>query len=376
MSNTFLGIIGLASGVVILALILIARSLRKKDNTLVLIQSQMESMRSQMQHSIETGQQNMSSQMAEVTRLFVDTMGQINSQLAAQMKTISETLAERLKDNINVIQQTQHSVGERLDNASKVIADLKGKIGEIEAANRQIFDLGRELAELQNLLRAPKFRGGMAEFMLAELLSQVLPDDHYSLQYPLGNGRVDAVIRLGEGLVPVDAKFPLDGFRSIINTTDGEESKQAKRQFRNAVKKHIDDISGKYIRPEEGTFDFALMYIPAENVYYEVMLKDDRETVSLIEYALSRKIIPVSPNSFYAYLQTIVLGLRGMRIEERAKTIIRNLQQLQGDFDRFEGEFQVLGRHLSNASSKYRDLDGLLSRFGERIGSISMDTSE
>ncbi len=361
---------------VIIAVIALLNQNKKKDNALLLLQSEIDSMRSQMLQSLDAGSQNVNQQMSNMTKLFVDTIGQINSQLSEQMRSISEGVSNRLKDNVTVIQQSQTAVGERLDSALRIFSDLKGKIGEIEASNKQIFQLGKDLTQLQNLLKAPKFRGGLAEYMLSELLAQILPAEYYSLQYNFKSGRVDAVIKLGNGLIPIDAKFPMDGFNQIVQSENEETVRSAKRQFKNAVKKHIDDIANKYILPEEGTFDFALMYIPAENVYYETILKDDRDYKPIFDHELQKKVIPVSPNSFYAYLQTILLGLKGMKIEQQAMTIIRNLQQLQGDFDRFDGEFQVLGSHINKTYNKYKDIEGSLNRFGDRISRISTDSSE
>ncbi|GBD99390.1 DNA recombination protein RmuC [bacterium BMS3Abin07] len=362
--------------IIIVAAILIIRKGREKGNTLLLLQSQIDAMRSQIQQSLDMGNQNLNQQMSNVTKIFMDTIGQINSQLTEQMKSVSESVSNRLKDNVNIIQHTQHAVSERLDNASRIFSDLKGKIGEIEESNKQIFQLGKDLTQLQNLLKAPKFRGGLAEFMLSELLEQILPSDFYSLQYNLRSGRVDAVIKLGNGLIPVDAKFPMEGFNRIALAENDDSLKSAKRQFRASVKKHIEDIAYKYILPGEGTFDFALMYIPAENVYYEVILKEDKDDKPILDYALEKKVIPVSPNSFYAYLQTILLGLKGMKIEKKAQTVIRNLQQLQGDFNKFENEFQILGGHINRAYTRYRDLDGSLFKFGDRISRISADSSD
>jgi DNA recombination protein RmuC len=361
---------------VVVAIIAFLYGNKKKNNAFLLLQSEMDSMRSQMQQSLDTGSQNVNQQMSNMTKLFVDTIGQINSQLSEQMRSISESVANRLKDNVTVIQHTQTSVGERLDTASKIISELKGKMGEIEESNKQIFQLGKDLNQLQNLLKAPKFRGGLAEYMLSELLSQILPADYYSLQYSFRSGRVDAVIKLGNGLIPIDAKFPMDGFSRVVQAENDDTVRSAKRQFKSAVKKHIDDIANKYILPEEGTFDFALMYIPAENVYYETILKDDKDDSPVFDHALQKRVIPVSPNSFYAYLQTILLGLKGMKIEQQAMTIIRNLQQLQGDFSRFDAEFQILGSHINKSYNKYKDIEGTLNRFGDSINRISADSPE
>src|SRR5947208_1118110 len=160
-------------------------------------------------------------------------------------------------------------------------------------------------------------RGGALGLVQQQL--EVLPARHFTLQHTFQNGeRVDAVVRLGPALVPVDAKFPLEDFRRLLEAGDDETRTRARRAFVARVRKHIDDVATKYILPDEGTYDFALMYVPAENVYYEAIVRDDGgNDRELSAYALERKVIPVSPNCFYAYLQAIVLGLRGLRIEAR-----------------------------------------------------------
>ncbi|HEX7228237.1 MAG TPA: DNA recombination protein RmuC, partial [Candidatus Binatia bacterium] len=250
--------------------------------------------------------------------------------------------------------------------------------GGLEEANRKIYEVGKDIASLQEILRSPKLRGGLGEFFLEDLLAQVLPPQHFTTQYGFRSGeKVDAVIRLGSSLVPVDAKFPLENFKRIIDiTVDGDQAR-AKRQFAADVKKHIDAIATKYILPDEGTYDFALMYIPAENVYYEIIIKDDStEEKSLSYYAMSKRVIPVSPNCFYAYLQAIVLGLKGMTIEQRAKEIIECLSRLQGDFTRFRDEFGVLGKHLGHAQSSYQNAEKRVEQLGQKLALANAGEAE
>lgn len=244
---------------------------------------------------------------------------------------------------------------------------LKEDIGKLSEATRQMLEVGKTISSLEDLLKPPKIRGGMGETLLEELLNQILPHDYFEFQHTFKSGdKVDAVIRLGEKMVPVDAKFPLEQFRNIFANSDEAERKNARRNFIRDVKKHIDDIANKYILPDERTFDFALMYIPAENVYYEAVIKEEGEE-GLYGYALKKKVIPVSPNSFYAYLQVIIHGLKGMSIEAHAREIINHLERLKGDEKRFKDEFEVLGSHLSNARKKYEDADKLLNRFEEKL---------
>jgi DNA recombination protein RmuC len=249
---------------------------------------------------------------------------------------------------------------------------MQKSLGGLEEASRRIFDVGKDISSLQEILRAPKLRGGLGEFLLEDLLRQILPPAHFTMQHRFKSGeKVDAVIRLGAGLVPVDSKFPLENFRRALDSCGEAERARAERQFVADVKKHIDAIAAKYILPEQETYDFALMYIPAEAVYYETMIKQEgaREK-SLSEYALSRRVIPVSPSSFYAYLQAIVVGLRGMKVEERATQMARYFSQLQGDVARFGEEFGLLGRHLSHAQSAYQSSERRLDQLAQRLHAV------
>jgi len=201
------------------------------------------------------------------------------------------------------------------------------------------------------------------------MLAQILHKDQYQLQYQFKSGeKVDAVVKLRDGLlVPIDAKFPLENFRrSIIE----QDSDVAKKQFKQDVKKHIQDIASKYILPNEGTFDFALMYIPAENVYYEIILKDESDG-SLLAYAFSRKVIPVSPNTLYIYLQAILLGLKGLKVEEEAKNILNHLQALGVEFDRFSKNYVILGNHLQNAQSKYFESERHINKINMQLENVA-----
>lgn len=295
------------------------------------------------------------------------------SQLSQQQDAINAQL-RGITDQVN--RQLQNSSGEiskRLDNAARVIGDVQKNIGELSEASRRIFEVGKDIATLQDILQPPKLRGGLGEQFLGELLSQVLPPEFFTLQFPFSSGeRVDAVIRLGERLVPIDSKFPLDNFRRIIECKTEEEKKTSQKTFSRDVKKHIDDIASKYILPQEGTYDFALLYIPAENVYYETITKDEAfgEEKGILNYALKKKVIPVSPNSFYAYLQVIVLGLRGLKIEKDAHRILDSLSGLNKELESFQGDFQLVGKHISNAMNKYEEARRRLDKFGFKLEQI------
>jgi DNA recombination protein RmuC len=261
---------------------------------------------------------------------------------------------------------------------TRLMGEFQNRLGQLQKSTEAMIDIGKDISSLQDILRAPKLRGILGELFLEELLRQVLPQDHYVLQYTFRTGdKVDAVVLLGQGMVPVDAKFPLENFKRALEAPTEDEAKRARRQFVSDVKKHVDQIASKYILPEEGTFDFALMYLPAENVYYEAILKvvSEGEGPSLSEYALNRKVIPVSPNSFYAYLQAIVLGLRGLRIESSAREILGTLSQLRNDFLKFYEEFEKVGVHLGNSKASYERAQKRLDRLQGQLESIESHES-
>jgi len=320
---------------------------KREDGSLQLMQQQIDQLRVQISQALDNGTRQVQQQLGQV-------LGHVN---------------DRLKENAEVLQQTQQSLGERLDNAARVVGNVQKSLGGLEEASRRIYEVGKDIASLQEILRAPKLRGGLGEFLLEDLLAQVLPADHFSAQYSFRSGeKADAVIKLGTSLVPVDAKFPLENFKRALQAESDEERTRAKKQFTADVKKHIDAIAQKYILPDEGTYDFALMYIPAENVYYETIIKDESTAEkSLSEYALSKRVIPVSPGSFYAYLQAIVLGLKGMKVEARAKEIIRYIGRLQGDFARFRDDFDLVGKHLGHAQSSFQSADKRIEQFGQKL---------
>lgn len=249
---------------------------------------------------------------------------------------------------------------------------IQQTLGELSEAGRRMEQVGKEVAGLNDLLKAPKVRGGLGELLLGDLLSQTLTPDQFSLNHMFKSGeRVDAVITLRTAMVPVDAKFPLESFQRLLAAEDDNERSKHKREFVRAVKGHIDDIASKYILPDEGTFDFALMYIPAENVYYETIIRDEQlgDERGILGHALEKRVIPVSPNSFFAYLQAIAFGLKGLQIEKRAQEIMGYLSRLEGDFGRFTLEFETLGGHLDRARNKYEEAARSLNRFEEKLTS-------
>jgi DNA recombination protein RmuC len=353
----------LALTVLILLWLVLLSQKKTADPSVSLLQQEVQSLRGQLSDAMIKSQDAVNHQLVHIMQQVNAQLGQVTSQVNTRLGQVTDQL-----------QKSTGDLNTRLDNAAKVVSEVSKGLGGLSEATKKVFEVGKDIASLQEILRSPKLRGGLGELFLGDLLAQILPPAHFTLQHRFKSGEVvDAVIRLGHNLVPVDAKFPLENFKRVIEVSSEEEQRAAKRKFIADVKKHIDAISGKYILPDEGTFDFALMYIPAENVYYELIIRDEAMDTDkgLLNYAFAKRVIPVSPNSFYAYLQTILLGLRGMHIEERAQDILTNLARLSGDFRKFQEEFELVGKHLTNTKSRYDEADKKLAKFEDKLQSLS-----
>jgi DNA recombination protein RmuC len=287
------------------------------------------------------------------------------------LKAAQDTTRDALQTSL---QTGQSTLNQSLQSSQKVLGELHSQIGVLQGTNKQMLQVGDEVRRLQNILSAPKLRGQMGEWSLENLLSSVLPKESYKLQYAFKDGKVvDALIKMTEFSVPVDAKFPLPGFEKVAAAENDQERSKLRRQFLKDVTIHIDKIASDYIRPAEGTLDFALCYIPAENVYYETIVKYAGETQDILQYSLDKRVIPVSPNLLYAYLMTVAMGLHGLQIEKQAAEIRQNLKKLNASFGDFGTHWEVLGKHLRNAYGQYEDGQKKLDRFGLHLGQIQAE---
>ena len=354
-------------GVLVVLLIVILMRLRTQKpedaaQTTMFVQQQMDTLRGEVSANLK----NTSDSLSQSLRAMQDALHQ-------GLRMTSETMNQQLSSVTSQLQNNTGQVGSRLDNAAKVIQDVQNKLGELGKATQEIKELGQSVSKLEEMLKAPKLRGGLGELLLEDLLKQVLPTGSYDMQYRFKSGQaVDAVIRLSGGMVPVDSKFPLENFQKMLDAKTEQEKRTAVRTFRSDVKKHIDAIAEKYILPDEGTFDFALMYVPAENIYYETIIKDETvaEEEGLFSYAMNKKVVPVSPNSFYAHLRVIVLGFKGLKIERSAKEILQGLERLGSELGKFSDTFDTLGQQLSNAKNNFDKADKQLINLTERFKSI------
>ena len=319
------------------------------------------------------GQEAVRREVGELALRMRGDIGDLQQSVATELKSVSTEVTHQLHEGMKLFQTAQTTMGERLDRAATVVSEVQGSLGKLGEATQRVVEVGKDIQGLEQILKSPKVRGGLGETLLAELLSQMLPQEHYALQHLFKSGeRVDAALRIGDRLVAVDAKFPLENFRRMLDEAEEDKRRPVRRQFVRDVRTRIDEIAKKYILPDEGTFDFALMYVPAENVYYEIIIKDETDLADdpIATYALSRRVVPVSPNSFYAYLQVIILGLRGLRIEANAQVILNDLARLAGDLDKVREPLRTLGRHLGNAQSQFSEAERALDRFGAKLETI------
>ena len=269
-----------------------------------------------------------------------------NSELLEYLKTTNTRLNEQSK-NFN----------DRLDNAARIISQVQRNIGEFS-------EIGRGMKELTEFLNSPKLRGNVGEQVLKELLKQFLPRHSFDLQYTFKSGeKVDAIIKTSGGIIPVDSKFPMENFRRMQGKSD-EDKSQGARDFKRDVRKHIDDISRKYVLVDEGTVDYALMYIPSEAVYYEIANDSD-----LFDFATEKRVLVVSPSTFYAYMKAILMSFEGQKIEKQAQEILSSLRAIQKDYGRVEENLSVLQKHLTNAYNMMGNVFSSFANLGQKISS-------
>jgi len=326
--------------------------------------------------ALQTAKKNvlLESQMKEL-RSSLQTMGMTQAQSAGKIDAIGQSVAQRLESVTKALQdgvsnsaqianQGQNAIATELKNTREQIGHIQKQLGEFQELGR---GMSTATKTLEGILGGAKTRGLLGEVTLNRLLEDSLPSSQFATQYRFSSGEAaDAVIFLRDKkLVAVDSKFPLDAFRRIA--TEGEE---AKRAFATAVKIHTDSIARKYIVPAEGTLELALMFVPSEAVYYEMLMTQDSKGEPLDSYCRGKNIIAVSPNTLYAHLCVIHLGLRGMQIEENAKRIFANLSGLQKQMETFTDVFEKLGTHLKNVQLSYGEADRRLEKTQNTLDSL------
>ena len=304
--------------------------------------------------------------LQDSTRLLSEQVNQLAQLVTSQLGTLSTQVSDQLSTTAQLLQRQEGTLGERLNAVQGVVADVRERLGGLTETGRRLTELAQDLASLQEILRAPKARGAMGEWLLASLLAEVLPRDRYREQYRFSTGEVvDAAIFLEGIVVPVDAKFPLSGFERFAAAATDEERKKHKRSLVRDALKHVDAISQKYIRPEEGTSDFALMYVPAEGVYHELLTPEG--DLDFLAYAMGKRVVACSPNSFYSYLRSVAMGLRGLALARNVQELFGELRAVEDLVEKIGGEVTTLGSHLRNARGKHEEVERLIGDVQRRL---------
>jgi DNA recombination protein RmuC len=340
--------------VVIVAAIVLASGRRSEQ--------QMSAVRQEMQASLSTQNQSFSSQINHLIESVTQQLGQVRQELQSG-----------ISDSGKLAMDAQRDVSRHLESATEAVRQISQQLGAVERAGD---DLTKASQSLQQILGGAKSRGALGELGLERLLEDALPRASYEVQHRFSTGDVvDAVIRSGDRLIPIDSKFPLDAYRRMTEVGD-----EARREFGQAVRKHADAIASKYILPAEQTLDLALMFVPSETVYYELLVTEDAKGAKLDAYCRGKCVVPVSPNTLYAYLSCILMGLRGMQIEENARRLLGSLDGLSKQLETFSSAFEKLGTHVRHAQQSYDDaehrLDRVRSAFEQMSQGVLPEASE
>jgi DNA recombination protein RmuC len=308
-------------------------------------EAQLSAVRQEMQNSLASQGQAVASQINHLTQALTQQLGQVRQELQSGVASTGQ-----------IASQAQQDVAQRLQSSTEALLQMTQKIGEVQQTSQ---DLSKAAQTLQAVLGGAKTRGTLGEVALDRLLSDALPQNAYETQFRFAStgGIVDAIVRSGERILSIDSKFPLEAYRRLVEVGD-----EARRDFCLAVRKHADAISEKYILPDEHTFDYALMFVPSEGVYYELLMSSDSKYGPLDEYCRGKRVFPVSPNTFYACLSAVAISLQGQKIEENARHLLANLAGLKKQFESFGDVYEKLGTHLRHAQQSYEDADSKLNR--------------
>lgn len=281
--------------------------------------------------------------------------------LEATNKTLNTALSSNTDQMVRTLQENSKQLNERLDKAAHVIREVGVEVG-------QMSEIGRSMKELQEFLKSPKLRGNIGEEILKDLIAQLFPKNSFHLQYQFKSGeRVDAAIKTDAGILPIDSKFPMENYQKMVKSEDASEKDTFQKEFCRDVKKHIDVISKKYILPDEGTMDFALMYVPSEAVFYEMC-----NLTEVMEYARRQRVYLVSPSTLYVHLQTILLSFEGKKIESRSREVFKLLRSIQIEYDKVNENLGVLGKHLGNATAQFANVSTGFTHIGTKLQTTKM----
>ncbi len=313
-------------------------------------------LRQEMQNLLATQAQGLTSQLGQLTQSVTQQLGQVSQQVQSGMASTG-----------TLVSDAQRDVSLQLQSATTIIGTLQQQLGKVEQSGR---DLSNAAKSIETVLGGAKTRGLLGETALQRMLADTLPAAAYKMQHRFSTGEiVDAAVLFGAKIVPIDSKFPLDDFRRMAG---GDES--ARKGFGAAVRAHADSIAKKYIVPGEHTLDFALMFVPSEGVYYELLMSADSKGVPLDVYCREKKVIPVSPNSLYAHLSVILMGLKGLQIEENAVRLHASLAGLKSQWDNFATVYEKVGNHIRLAQQSYGEAERKLDRARNVLDQMAQGT--
>lgn len=330
----------LSSLILIALLFLIYRQMNQKDESSLLKQQQM----------LMEFNDRINQEIQYIRKEITETTGKGREEVQNRLDNINKEMMSFQKNTANSLQ-------DQMNNSQKLIRDITEKLTEIGGTNKQVLGFAQQMKSLENILKNPKQRGVLGEYFLESLLNNVLAPNQYQMQYQFDSGEmVDAVVFFNDRIIPIDSKFSLEKYNMMVESEDKEMRAQYESEFKNDVKKRIDETS-KYIRPSEGTTDFAIMFVPAEGIYYNLLIYNvgtvRLSTQDLIEYAFKKHVIIVSPTSFYAYLETVLQGLNALKIEESVKEIVKRVGILGKHLHAYEDYLNRLGKNLSTTVSNY-----------------------
>jgi DNA recombination protein RmuC len=320
---------------------------------------------------------------AQSSSSLFETMESLRKELSSSAERHRQETQERLDrlhDRLHQGLNTSHeSIQKQFSDTAKIIREVTEKLTTLDQTNKQVLDFSAQLKQLQSVLQNPKQRGVLGEYWLETLLSNVLPPDNYKMQYHLGvdeeqNALIaDAVIFVRDQVIPVDAKFSLENYNRMVQEETKEGRERYEKELKADVKRRIDETA-KYIRPESHTMDFAFMFIPAEGVYYNLLnaeVGSGINSVNLIEYAFQKHVLIVSPTSFFAYLQTVLLGLRELQIEKSAQEILKRVAMLGKHFHHYTDLHSKLGKNISTVVNQYNQSSNELQKMDKDVQKIT-----
>jgi DNA recombination protein RmuC len=315
----------------------------------------------------------------QVQKMMLDLIENLRKEVShsgAQNRTEMQT---RLDQMSKMMQTSQHhhskSMQSHFENSSKIIEEITRKLTQVEGTNKQILGFSEQLQSLENILKNPKQRGILGEYFLETLLGHVLQPNQYKIQYKFANGEiVDAAIFMQDKIIPIDAKFSLEKYNQLMETNDKDKRVKLEKEFKMDIKNRIDETA-KYIRPQEDTTDFAFMFIPAEGIYYNLLVykvgSADVNSHDLIEYAFKKRVIIVSPTSFFAYLQTVLQGLKALKMEQSVKEVIKRVGDLGRHLNAYDSFFKKVGGHLSTTVNSYNAASKEFKKIDKDVVKIS-----